>query len=132
MSYAEMLLAIVPAAAPTRKNHRATSCPAPISANVPYFVLSRLIRRAFWCVSSRCDSTNPSIVWVPFSFKSRMVTRSNFARRSPFFPSHHIKNQASPIIFCQSYNGSSLAHRRSNSPANGRTIRSSCVTRTFS
>ena len=36
MSYAEMLLAMVPAAPPTRKNQRATSCPAPISANVPY------------------------------------------------------------------------------------------------
>ena len=52
MSYAEMLLAIVPAAPPTRKNQRATSCPAPISAKVPYFVLSRLIWTAFWCVSS--------------------------------------------------------------------------------
>ncbi len=52
MSYAEMLLAIVPAAPPTRKNQRATSCPAPISAKVPYFVLSRLIWMAFWCVSS--------------------------------------------------------------------------------
>src|SRR4051812_24842191 len=55
MSYAEVLLAIVPAAPPTRKNQRATSCPAPISANVPYLVLSRLIWTAFWCVSSRFD-----------------------------------------------------------------------------
>ena len=31
-----MLLAIVPAAPPTRKNQRTTSCPAPISAKVPY------------------------------------------------------------------------------------------------
>lgn len=36
MSYAEMDLAIVPAAAPTLKNHLATSCPAPISARTPY------------------------------------------------------------------------------------------------
>src|SRR3954447_3000263 len=50
-----MLLAIVPAAPPTRKNQRATSCPAPISANVPYFVASRLIWSAFWWVSSRFD-----------------------------------------------------------------------------
>src|SRR5450759_390739 len=55
ISYAEMLLAIVPAAAPTRKNQRATSWPAPISANVPYLVLSRLISRAFWCVSRRFE-----------------------------------------------------------------------------
>src|SRR5215212_2523369 len=50
-----MLLAIVPAAPPTRKNQRATSCPAPISANVPYLASSRLIRTAFWCVSRRLD-----------------------------------------------------------------------------
>src|SRR5436853_2656385 len=45
-----MLFAIVPDAPPTRKNQRATSCPAPISANVPYFDWSRLICSAFWCV----------------------------------------------------------------------------------
>src|SRR5271157_969085 len=45
-----MVLAIVPAAPPTRKNQRATSCPAPISANVPYLLGSRLICSAFWCV----------------------------------------------------------------------------------
>src|ERR1051325_1030665 len=50
MSYADMVLAMVPAAPPTRKNQRATSCPAPISAKVPYLVGSRLICRAFWCV----------------------------------------------------------------------------------
>src|ERR1700682_5495883 len=42
-----MLLATVPAAPPTRKNQRATSCPAPISAMVPYLPLSRLSARAF-------------------------------------------------------------------------------------
>ena len=41
-----------PAAAPTRKNHRATSWPAPISAKVPYLIASRLIRSAFSCVLS--------------------------------------------------------------------------------
>jgi hypothetical protein len=46
-----MLLAIVPAAPPTRKNQRTTSCPAPISANVPYQRGSRLILSAFECVS---------------------------------------------------------------------------------
>src|SRR6266571_1548516 len=56
MSYADIDFAIVPAAPPARKNQRATSCPAPISANVPYFVLSRLIWSAFWFVLgiSRC------------------------------------------------------------------------------
>ncbi len=35
MSYAEMLLEIVPAAPPARKNQRTTSWPAPISAKLP-------------------------------------------------------------------------------------------------
>ncbi len=56
-----MLLAIVPAAPPTRKNQRATSCPAPISAKVPYLVLSRLIWTAFWCVSSRLSCIVPPL-----------------------------------------------------------------------
>src|SRR5690348_8797965 len=47
MSYADMVFAIVPDAPPTRKNLRATSCPAPISAKVPYLAESRLMRRAF-------------------------------------------------------------------------------------
>src|SRR5439155_10856544 len=50
MSYAEIVLAIVPDAPPTRKNQRATSCPAPISANVPYLFGSRLIWSAFCSV----------------------------------------------------------------------------------
>ncbi len=46
-----VLLAMVPLAPPARKNQRATSCPAPISAKTPYLLASRLICRAFWCVS---------------------------------------------------------------------------------
>src|SRR3954471_6244908 len=42
-----MVLAIVPEAPPTWKNRRATSWPAPISANVPYLLASRLIWNAF-------------------------------------------------------------------------------------
>src|SRR5437879_7626608 len=45
-----MVFATVPAAPPTAKNHRATSWPPPISANVPYVVASRLSARAFCCV----------------------------------------------------------------------------------
>jgi len=41
---------MVPAAAPARKNWRATSCPAPISAIVPYFFASRLSRSALLMV----------------------------------------------------------------------------------
>ena len=42
-----MVFATVPAAPPTEKNHRATSWPPPISANVPYVVASRLRDNAF-------------------------------------------------------------------------------------
>src|SRR6266498_4835830 len=45
-----MVLATVPAAPPTTKNQRATSWPAPISAIVPYLLLSRLRASAFCLV----------------------------------------------------------------------------------
>src|SRR5262245_57871764 len=47
-----MVLATVLAAPPTRKNQRAVSCPAPISAKVPYLCASRLMLNAFWSVFS--------------------------------------------------------------------------------
>ena len=53
MSYADTDLAIVPAAAPTRKNQRATSCPAPISAKTPYQSGLRLTERAFLAVLAK-------------------------------------------------------------------------------
>src|SRR5271166_2292393 len=46
-----MVLATVPAGPPTEKNQRATSWPAPISANVPYVFASRLSASAFCGVS---------------------------------------------------------------------------------
>src|SRR6266404_747423 len=46
-----MVLATVPEAPPTRRNQRATSCPAPISAKEPKIVGSRLRGRALRCVS---------------------------------------------------------------------------------
>src|SRR4029453_4399092 len=45
-----MVLATVPAAPPTTKNPRAPSWPAPISAIVPYLLLSRLRASAFCLV----------------------------------------------------------------------------------
>src|SRR4029453_19426830 len=48
MSYALIVLATVPAAPPTAKNHRPPSWPAPISAMVPYQARSRLSWSAFW------------------------------------------------------------------------------------
>src|SRR6266481_6829258 len=57
MSYAERDFAIVPAAAPAWKNQRTTSCPAPISAKVPYLGSSRLTLRALrFVVNSSVDS----------------------------------------------------------------------------
>src|SRR3954463_6470965 len=47
MSYADIVFATVPDAPPTWKKRRATSCPAPISAKVPYFSASKLIWNAF-------------------------------------------------------------------------------------
>lgn len=52
MSYAEIDLAMVPAAAPTLKNHRATSCPAPISARTPYHKGFKFTSRA--CEGKGC------------------------------------------------------------------------------
>src|SRR6266542_6146698 len=62
-----MLLAMVPAAPPTWKKQRATSCPAPISAMAPYFAGSRLIASAFCRVLGAASSMRePSkAVWVP-------------------------------------------------------------------
>ena len=68
MSYAETDLAIVPAAAPTRKNQRATSCPAPISAKTPYQSGLRLTDRAFLAVlakrSADCSLSLPACAWI--------------------------------------------------------------------
>src|SRR2546422_8349626 len=50
-----MVLAMVPAAPPTWKSQPATSCPAPISAMVPYLARSILSSSAFCSV----------VVWVP-------------------------------------------------------------------
>src|SRR5258705_2188379 len=52
-----MVLATVPAAPPTAKNQRATSCPAPISASVPYQLVSRLSCKAFWPADSAASDT---------------------------------------------------------------------------
>src|SRR5947207_9067389 len=52
-----MLFATIPAAPPTRKNQRTTSCPAPISAKVPYQRGSRLIFSALEWVSRTSSFT---------------------------------------------------------------------------
>src|SRR5271157_4045012 len=52
-----MDFATVPAAPPAWKKCRATSWPAPISANVPYFAWSRLIVRALRLVVRSSDDS---------------------------------------------------------------------------
>src|SRR3954447_10144356 len=54
-----MDFATAPAAPPARKNQRATSCPAPISAIVPYQRRSRLICNAFCSVSTPASMRPP-------------------------------------------------------------------------
>src|SRR5581483_1055684 len=71
MSYAEILFATVPAAPPTRKNQRTTSCPAPISAKVPYHRESRLILSALEWVSSGSSFTGVRMVRVLNSLRGR-------------------------------------------------------------
>src|SRR2546422_790221 len=78
MSYAEIVLATVPAAPPTEKNQRATSCPPPISANVPYRVASRLSASAF----CRVVEGGLSIAVPPPSVVVQRVVRSNLRLRN--------------------------------------------------
>jgi len=51
----------VPDAAPTLRNQRATSWPAPISANDPKTLGSRLMESAFWCVSIGSEAGTVSL-----------------------------------------------------------------------
>src|SRR4051812_46124108 len=88
MSYADMLLAMVPAAAPTRKNQRTTSCPAPISANVPYRRGSRFTRSALLCVSrERFDVRMGLGMAAVHSRQGRVSGRLTRAGRTHFFGS---------------------------------------------
>src|SRR3954454_10372758 len=59
-----MVFATVPAAPPTAKNHRATSWPPPISANVPYVVASRLSASAFCRVLEAALSMKCLLQWA--------------------------------------------------------------------
>src|SRR5882757_8162714 len=66
-----MLLAIVPAAPPARKNQRTTSWPAPISANVPYRRASKLMASALLRVSTM---RSPEARWS-MAYSNRRVCR---------------------------------------------------------
>src|SRR5437660_12145576 len=63
-----MVFATVPAAPPTEKNHRATSWPPPISANVPYVVASRLRASAFCRVLETALSMGGLLQWAGFLY----------------------------------------------------------------
>src|SRR5437588_11188764 len=80
-----MLFAIVPAPPPTRKNQRTTSCPAPISANVPYQRGSRLIFSAFECVSivSAFTSQQTQPVFRALNFQIMHQSPQSNARCDP-------------------------------------------------
>src|SRR5882757_11022157 len=67
-----MLFATVPAAPPTRKNQRTTSCPAPISANVPYQRGSRLILSALEWVSGGSSFTEVGTTKLPRGGNARV------------------------------------------------------------
>src|SRR5438552_3098576 len=78
MSYAEIVFATVPAAPPTEKNQRATSCPPPISAKVPYRVASRLSASAF----CRVVEGGLSIAVPPPGVVVQQALRSNLRLRN--------------------------------------------------
>src|SRR5580692_2038334 len=69
-----MVLATVPEAAPTRRNQRATSWPAPISANDPKIWGSRLMESAFWWVSIGSEMDT---VWLQKRFERRPSENAN-------------------------------------------------------
>src|SRR5213593_3227152 len=83
-----MLFATVPAAPPTRKTQRTTSCPAPISAKVPYHRGSRVILSALEWVSVTSSFTRMQDRSVPDScpsdsymfVKSEMVVLEDLGR----------------------------------------------------
>src|SRR3954463_5312865 len=78
-----MDFATVPAAPPARKNQRATSWPAPISAMVPYQRRSRLICSAFCSVSAPASMEAPPAVppGVGASVTGRRLLRTPLRRR---------------------------------------------------
>src|SRR5438477_2745398 len=83
-----MVLAIVPAAPPTRKNQRATSCPAPISANVPYLPGSRLMWSAFWSVSGTSRLISNAL-FMKFPFSQRRFHRARIGQLCRHFHFAH-------------------------------------------
>src|SRR5215469_14844383 len=102
-----MVLATVPEAPPTTRNHRATSWPAPISAKEPKVDGSRFTVSALWWVSSfsvlaiaRLQSDDQQLFGeaaAPFDggclFRFQALSRST-CRSLPLHPFHiHDKNR---------------------------------------
>src|SRR5712692_3865525 len=99
MSYADIDLEIVPAAPPTLKNQRATSCPAPISANAPYRSGSRLILSAFWLALNlgRSSANGVSIRFVMVGAQVFCeLGRSFFAMDRPVLFHRYFSSDVSP------------------------------------
>src|SRR6266850_4785539 len=87
-----MALATVPAAPPTAKNQRATSCPAPISASVPYQLVSRLSCRAFWPADDTASDTS--------AFLHRIAREADEGARDGFHSQHlsHVEGRAGKTL----------------------------------
>src|SRR6185503_9953488 len=94
-----MLLAIVPAAPPTRKNQRATSWPAPISAKVPYLLESRLMCSAFWCVSKTSRFVMPESYGENATRDESKKGKSE-ARKEGVAPRQSARRKAQTSIYC--------------------------------
>src|SRR5215467_11460032 len=77
-----MVFATVPEAAPTRRNHRATSCPAPISAKEPNVDGSRFTVSALWWVSS---FGAVAIAGSIFEFPQRCEAIESTPKRKAFY-----------------------------------------------
>src|SRR5213595_1692735 len=109
-----MLFAIVPAAPPTRKNQRTTSCPAPISANVPYQRGSRLIFSAFECVSIVSSFTSQT--WPVFrALNVQIVHQSPQSKASSVLPEPRLTQPPLHYSF-EFYGGGSRTNERRPRP----------------
>src|SRR5205823_13472035 len=116
MSYAEIVFATVPTAPPTRKNQRATSCPAPISAKVPYFAASRLMRSALSCVlgEGTRGTSGPLGGDGGFTAQPARLSVALFSSRQARRPSQDLTNAAAPS------RGTPAARASSPTPAVGK------------
>src|SRR5437773_12387932 len=92
---------MVPAAPPTRKNQRATSCPAPISANVPYLPGSRLICSAFWSVATISRFISGELSTKRASRRACISPNPGYCRSRAVAARPDAREPERPIHFCK-------------------------------